>query len=154
MLTYALVAGVLFGYFIVLPAAVRFLVNFNSSEFNVLVQASQFYSFAATILLAMGLIFQVPVLVVGATRLGLVTPRQLRKGRRYAIVACAAIAALLPGDFVTLLLETIPLYVLYEVSILVASLVGGPREADSISTAPVRAEPTVQEMIDHVDPRL
>ena len=54
-------AGVLFGYFVVLPAAVRFFVNFNSSEFNVLVQASQFYSFAATMLLAMGLVFQVPV---------------------------------------------------------------------------------------------
>src|SRR5271166_1441958 len=71
-------AGVLFGYFVVLPAATRFLVNFNSSEFNVLVQASQFYGFAATVLLAMGLFFQVPVVIVGASRLGLVTPRQLR----------------------------------------------------------------------------
>ncbi len=51
------VAGAVFGYFVVLPAAVRFFVNFNSSEFNVLVQASQFYKFAATILLAMGVVF-------------------------------------------------------------------------------------------------
>src|SRR5207302_8675394 len=68
------VAGVLFGYFVVLPAAVHFFQNFNSSEFNVLVQASQFYGFAATVLLAMGLVFQVPVLILGATRLGIVTP--------------------------------------------------------------------------------
>ena len=61
-------AGVLFGYFVVLPAAVRFFVNFNASEFNVLVQASQFYKFAATVLLAMGLVFQVPVVILGATR--------------------------------------------------------------------------------------
>jgi sec-independent protein translocase protein TatC len=116
-------AGVLFGYFVVLPAALRFLVNFNSSEFNIIVQAGPYYQFAATLLLAMGLVFQVPVVVLGATRAGLVTPGQLRRGRRYAIVACAAVAAFLPGDAVTLLLETIPLYLLYEASILLAAFV-------------------------------
>ena len=115
------VIGVCFGYFVVLPAAVRFFVNFNSEQFNILVQASQFYTFAATILLAMGLVFQVPVVILAATRVGLVTPKQLRKNRRYAIVACAAIAALLPGDAITLLLETVPLYVLFEASILLAA---------------------------------
>jgi sec-independent protein translocase protein TatC len=164
-------AGVVFGYFVVLPAAVRFFVNFNSSEFNVLVQASQFYSFAATVLLAMGLVFQVPVLILGATRIGLVTPKQLRKNRRYAIVACAAIAAFLPGDAVTLLLETIPLYVLFEVSILLASFVrradaglsdvdgsndeGGRRsEGNPAANPDEQADPTVKDLIDHVDPRL
>ena len=113
--------GVAFGYFVVLPAALRFLVNFNSSEFNILVQAGPYYQFAATVLLAMGLVFQVPVAILGATRAGLVTPKQLRGARRYAIVACAAVAAFLPGDAITLLLETVPLYLLYEASILVAS---------------------------------
>ncbi len=120
------VAGVLFGYFVVLPSALHFLVNFNSSEFNILVQAGPYYQFAATVLLAMGLLFQVPVAILGATRAGLVTPRQLRRGRRYAIVACAAIAAFLPGDAITLMLETVPLYVLYEASILLASLAERP----------------------------
>ncbi|HEV7585344.1 MAG TPA: twin-arginine translocase subunit TatC [Solirubrobacteraceae bacterium] len=162
-------AGVLFGYFIVLPAAVRFFVNFNSSEFNVLVQASQFYRFAATMLLAMGLIFQVPVAILAATRAGLVTVRQLRHNRRYAIVACAVVAAFLPGDLVTLALETVPLYLLYEASILVATLVdrSSRRSYDAASgegptgppagPAPHRedaAEPTVQEIIDHEDREL
>jgi sec-independent protein translocase protein TatC len=115
------VLGVTFGYFVVLPAAVRFFQNFNSNEFNVLVQANQYYKFAATILLAMGLVFQVPVAILGATRVGIVTPKQLRHNRRYAILACAAVAAFLPGDAVTLLLETVPLYILYEISILLAS---------------------------------
>jgi sec-independent protein translocase protein TatC len=115
------VIGVTFGYFVVLPAAVRFFQNFNSGEFNVLVQANQYYKFAATILLAMGLVFQVPVAILGATRVGIVTPKQLRHNRRYAILACAAVAAFLPGDAVTLLLETVPLYILYEISILLAS---------------------------------
>ena len=83
------IAGVLFGYFVVLPAATRFFVNFNSSQFNIIVQAAPYYRFAATILLAMGLVFQVPVVIVGAVRAGLVTPAQLRKNRRYAILACA-----------------------------------------------------------------
>ena len=70
------VAGVLFGYFVVLPAAVHFFQNFNSSEFNVLVQANQYYKFAATTLLAMGFLFQVPVGIVAVTRAGLITPRR------------------------------------------------------------------------------
>jgi sec-independent protein translocase protein TatC len=161
------VIGVLFGYFVVLPAAVRFFVNFNSAQFNVLVQASTFYKFAATVLLAMGLIFQVPVAILAATRVGLVTVKQLRKNRRYAIVACAAVAAFLPGDAITLVLETVPLYVLYETSILVAAFVdrragtssqggggspGDPPPTSGESAEPTAPEPTVQQIIDHVDP--
>jgi sec-independent protein translocase protein TatC len=166
-------AGVLFGYFVVLPAATRFFVNFNAGEFNVLVQASQYYRFAATVLLAMGLIFQVPVAILAAARAGIVTPRQLRKHRRYAIVVCAAIAALLPGDAVTLLLEIVPLYVLYEASILLASLVersearrrrpssdpptgtsiqgAGHPEGDPAQYPDDATEPHVQELSDHLD---
>jgi len=114
------IAGVTFGYFVVLPAAVRFFQNFNSSEFNVLVQANQYYHFAAVTLLAMGLVFQVPVAILAATRVGIVTTRQLRNNRRYAILACGAVAAFLPSDAVTMLLETVPLYLLFEASLLLA----------------------------------
>jgi sec-independent protein translocase protein TatC len=116
------VAGVAFGYTIVLPAAVHFFQNFNSGQFNVLVQASQYYKFAATTLLAMGLFFQVPVVILAITRAGIVTPRQLRRNRRYAIGVCAAIAALLPSDAITMILETVPLYLLFELSLLVATI--------------------------------
>ena len=116
------VAGVTFGYLVVLPAALHFFQNFNSGEFNVLVQASQYYKFAATTLLAMGLLFQVPVAIIAATRAGLVTPRQLRHNRRYAVLACGLVAAVLPGDAITMLLETVPLYLLFEFSVLVASI--------------------------------
>ena len=115
-------SGVAFGYFVVLPAAVHFLQNFNASQFNVMVQANQYYKFAATVLLAMGLAFQAPVVILGAVRAGLVTPRQLRRHRRYALLLCAAVAAFLPGDAFTLVLETVPLYLLYEASILIASV--------------------------------
>ncbi len=115
-------AGVAFGYVVVLPAALHFFQNFNSDQFNVLVQAGQYYKFAATTLLAMGLLFQVPVAIIAVTRAGLVTPRQLRKNRRYAALACGLVAAVLPGDAITMLLETLPLYLLFEFSVLVASI--------------------------------
>jgi sec-independent protein translocase protein TatC len=149
---------------------VRLFVNFNAGEFNNLVQANQFYKFAATILLAMGLVFQVPVVILGLTRLEVVTVKQLRRSRRYAMVACAAIAAFLPGDVITLLLETVPLYLLYEASILLAAITGWRRRRASeaaeegdmatpaggpaTATAPNTEEPTVQQIIDHTDDEL
>ena len=114
-------AGVAFGYTVVLPAALHFFQNFNSDQFNVLVQANQYYKFAATVLLAMGLLFQIPVAIIAVTRAGLVTPTQLRHNRRYAVLACCGIAAILPGDAITMLLETLPLYILFELSVLIAA---------------------------------
>ncbi len=116
------IAGVTFGYLVVLPAALHFFQNFNSQQFNVLVQASQYYKFAATTLLAMGLLFQVPVAILAVTRAGIVTPRQLRRNRRYAVLACGLVAAVLPGDAITMLLETVPLYLLFELSVMAASI--------------------------------
>jgi sec-independent protein translocase protein TatC len=115
------VAGVVFGYFIVLPAAVHFLQNFNSGSFNVLVQARDYYRFVAITLGLLGLVFQVPVGILAATRAGLVTTRQLRRNRRYAIVLAAVVAAIAPGDVVTMLLVMVPILVLYELSILLAA---------------------------------
>jgi sec-independent protein translocase protein TatC len=115
-------AGVGFGYLVVLPASLHFFQNFNSNQFNVLVQAGQYYKFAATILLAMGLLFQVPVAIVAAVRAGLVTPAQLRRNRRWAVVAVVLVAALIPGDVITMLLETVPLYLLFEASLFVAAI--------------------------------
>jgi sec-independent protein translocase protein TatC len=123
-----LATGVMFGYFVVLPAALHFFQNFNSTEFNVLVQASQYYKFAATTLLAMGLLFQIPVVILAVTRAGVVTPAQLRRNRRYALAACALLAAVLPGDVITMVLEIAPLYLLFEGSVLVAALAARRRD--------------------------
>jgi sec-independent protein translocase protein TatC len=125
-------AGVAFGYSFVLPPALKFLQNFNSDTFDVLVQASAYYRFVALTLLALGLVFQVPVGILAATRLGIVTPAQLRHNRRYAFVACAVVAMILPGtDPVSMLIEMVPLVVLYELSILLASALGRPSAAST-----------------------
>jgi sec-independent protein translocase protein TatC len=118
------VGGVAFGYEVVLPRAIHFLLGFNSSQYNVQVRANSYYSFSCMILAAMGLIFEMPAAVAALTRVGILSARMMRKNRRYAIVVLAAIAALLPGvDPVSMLLEFLPLLVLYELSIWVARLV-------------------------------
>jgi sec-independent protein translocase protein TatC len=117
------IAGVVFAYYMVLPPAISFLQNFNDDSYDILLQARDFYSFEILVLIAMGALFQIPVGILAAVRLGVVTPKQLRQGRRYAWVIIAVIAALLPGqDPVTMLMLMLPLLVLYEGSILFASL--------------------------------
>ena len=116
--------GVVFGYFLVLPAAIGFLQNFNSGEFDVLVQAKSLYSFSILTLIVMGALFQLPVGVLALTRLGVVTPLQLRRNWRYAVVAIAVVAVLLPGtDPVTTCIEMVPMLILYGLSILLATWV-------------------------------
>jgi sec-independent protein translocase protein TatC len=116
-------AGITFGYLVVLPGAVSFLQNFNASSFDTLVQARSYYQFVLLTILATGAFFQIPVAVIALHSAGILSTRQLRKHRRYAIVALAAIALLLPGtDPVTTGLELIPMLVLYELSVLATSL--------------------------------
>jgi len=123
MVPFLFFTGVTFAYFMVLPPAINFLQNFNDDSFDILLQARDFYSFELLVLMAMGVLFQIPVGILAATKLGVVTPQQLRKGRRYALVVIAVMAMLLPGqDPVTMLIMMVPLIVLYEGSILLASL--------------------------------
>ena len=125
------VAGVVFGYFVVLPAATKFLLNFNQHQFNIQVRARDYYSFFTLTLGVMGLIFQLPIGILAITRLGIVTPEQLTQNRRYAYVVLLVIAMLLPGtDPVTMLIEAAPLIVLYELSVLLAKLVGRAPEPE------------------------
>jgi Tat protein translocase TatC len=131
MIPVLFIAGVVFSYFVVMPAAVKFLLHFNENQFNVQVRARDYYSFFATTLLAVGVIFQLPVAILAATRLGIVTPEQLSTNRRYAYLICAIVAAALPGvDPISMLLETAPLIVLYEISIVLARAFGTPAHID------------------------
>ena len=132
------VAGAVFAYFVIVPAALKFLLNFNDSQFNTQIRARDYYSFVLLTMLAAGIVFQVPVGVLGLTRLGIVTPRQLKKNRRYAYLACAVAAAALPGvDPVSMLIEMVPLVLLYELSILLASVFGrsSAEAADRLASA-------------------
>ena len=119
MIPILFIGGVLFAYFLVLPPAIGFLQHFNDQSFDVLVQARDYYKFELLTIVAIGLIFQVPIGMVALNRAGILSAAKLRRTWRYAVVIIAVVAALLPGvDPVTTLLEMIPLLALYLLSIL------------------------------------
>jgi sec-independent protein translocase protein TatC len=134
MVPFLFIAGVVFAYFMVLPNAISFLQNFNADNYDILIQAKDFYKFSITVLIAMGVAFQVPVGILAVTRMGIISTRQLRHSRRYAFLVCAVVAMLLPGqDPVTMLSLLAPLYLLFEGSILLASVLdrrAARKEAD------------------------
>ncbi len=134
------VAGLAFAYFVVMPAAVNFLLGFNDGQFNIQVRARDYYSFFSTTMVAGGLVFQLPLAIIAVVRLGIVRIEQLTANRRYAYLAIAILAAALPGvDPVTMVIEMVPLLVLYELSILLARAFGRPGDSRRV------AEPSTQE---------
>ena len=131
-----LVAGLLFGYYLALPAAAHFLAHYDSSQYRQFIRARDYISFAAKVLLAMAVVFELPIFVVGLTRTGILTTAKLRRNRRvgYFVVACIAVA--LPGvDPVTTMLEGIPLVILYEASIWMSVLLDRRAERAQAATA-------------------
>jgi sec-independent protein translocase protein TatC len=127
-------AGIAFAYFVVMPAALNFLLDFNEGQFNIQLRARDYYSFFSMTEIACGLIFQLPLVIIAVTRLGIVSVEQLSKNRRYAYLVIAIVAAALPGvDPVTMLIEMVPLLVLYELSIVLARVLGRPREGSGMA---------------------
>ena len=121
--TMLLAAGVAFGYWIVLPKAVHFLTNFDQHEFNAQIRAKDYYGFVMTVLLAVGLVFELPIFILALVRLDVLSTSTLRRNRRLGYFIVAVIAVLLPGiDPVTTTMEGIPLVALYEASIWLAVL--------------------------------
>lgn len=113
--------GVGFGHQIALPAAVHFLTNYDSSIYNIQIRASSYYSFALLSLLAVGLVFELPVFILGLVRFRVLTAAKLRRNRRIGYATMAALAVALPGvDPVTTMFEMIPLMLLFEGSIWLA----------------------------------
>jgi sec-independent protein translocase protein TatC len=129
-------AGAAFGYYVVVPSAVRFLYFWASDEVTALPRARSLYPFEMTMMFVMGIIFEMPAAVWILTRLHILSSRVMKKNRRIAIVLLAAGAAALPGtDPVSMLLELLPLLILFEVSILVARGVERARGKDEDAAA-------------------
>jgi sec-independent protein translocase protein TatC len=130
-------AGVVFAYFVVMPPASDFLLSFNGEQFETQLRARDYYTFFATTLLAGGIVFQLPVIVLALVKLRILTIAQLRSNRRYAYLIIAVVAAALPGvDPISMLIEMVPLLLLYELSILLARGIGSPAgsEPDDFTT--------------------
>jgi sec-independent protein translocase protein TatC len=115
------VAGVMFTYWIVLPRALGFLTSYDDQLYDIQIRASYYYTFAAMTLLAGGLAFLMPIFVLALVRLRILTSQRMRSNRRIAYVLLLVFAILLPTvDPVSLAFETLPLIVLYEMSVWLA----------------------------------
>ena len=116
-------AGVVFAYFVVLPAAIDFLTNFDDSIYNVQLRASYYLSFTSLVLLASGLAFEMPIFILALVRIRVLSYDKLRKNRKVGYALMVAFAVLLPTvDPVSLLFEVIPLLILFEASIWLSGL--------------------------------
>ena len=110
--------GLVFGYWVALPAAVHFLTNYDKSLYQIQIRAKDYLSFAAVVLFAVTIVFEVPIVILGLVRIGVLSSAKLRRNRRIGYVVMAAIAVALPGvDPVTTTFEMVPLMLLFEGSI-------------------------------------
>ena len=116
-------AGVAFAYFIVLPAAIDFLTNFDDTLYDVQIRASYYLSFTSLVLLASGIAFEMPIFILALVRIRVLSYEKLRRNRKVGYALMVAFAVLLPTvDPVSLLFETIPLLILFEASIWLSRL--------------------------------
>ncbi|WIY54192.1 twin-arginine translocase subunit TatC [Devosia sp. YIM 151766] len=123
------VLGAAMVYFIVLPMALGFFANMQTEEIRLLAKVSEYLGLAMTLILAFGVCFQLPVVLTLLAQIDLINVEQLKKGRRYAIVGILAVAAFItPPDPISQIGLAIPMYGLYELSILSVRMVQKRRE--------------------------
>jgi len=124
-------AGVAFSFLVITPIVLPFFLGFGTGILQPLIGINQYFGFVAQLSLAFGLIFELPVLVFVLSAMGLIDPRWLLKGWRYALLIIAVISALLtPADVISQLAMAIPVFILYITSVLVAILVTRKRTDD------------------------
>ncbi len=115
--------GLAFGYLVLLPRAIHWLTNYDQAQFHILIRAQDYYRFVSTVLLGVVCVFELPIVILGLVHLGVLTSRRLRKNRRLGYFIVAVIALALPGpDPVTTALELLPMWILFEGSIWLATL--------------------------------
>jgi len=124
------VVGALFCQYFVLPFAMKFLIGFAGNDLVPIVTIGKYVDLCAKLLLAFGLIFQLPLIIMLLARLGIVTPKFLTKNRKYAILIAFILAAVLTPtpDAFNMILMAVPMTVLYEVGIILARIMGKNRE--------------------------
>jgi len=123
------IGGALFGYFFVFPWGFKFFIGFASDTIRPLPSMKEYFGFSAKLLLAFGLVFELPLVLTFMSKLGIVSVDFLKKNRKYAILLIFSGAAILtPPDVITQIMMALPLMVLYEISIIGAKLFGKRKE--------------------------
>jgi sec-independent protein translocase protein TatC len=123
--TLLFIAGVALAYFLVLPLTLKFLFGLEAESLTPMITVSEYFGFVTSMCLAFGGVFEVPIVIVGLSAMGIVSPQALGKFRRYAVVISYGAAAIItPGDLLTTTIAlAIPLYLLYEVSVAVSYII-------------------------------
>jgi len=125
-------AGALFGYLVVFPYGFKFFVSFATEDIQALPSVKQYFSFAIRLLLAFGLVFEMPIVVLFLTKIGLITPDKMKKFRKFAILGSFVLAAILtPPDVATQLMMALPIIILYEISIFLSKTMYRKKEGKS-----------------------
>jgi len=125
-------AGALFGYLVVFPYGFKFFVSFATEDIQALPSVKQYFSFAIRLLLAFGLVFEMPVVVLFLTKIGLITPDSMKKFRKFAILCAFILSAILtPPDVATQLMMALPIIILYEISIFLSKAIYRKKEGES-----------------------
>lgn len=121
--------GAAFAFRGVLPLGMRFLLSFSKSYITPMITLNSYVSFLGKMITAFGLMFELPLVVLFLSKIGIVTPEIMKKGRRYAIVGIFIIAAILtPPDVVSQIMLAVPILILYEVSVWISVVVTRKRE--------------------------
>ena len=134
--------GALFGYFVVFPYGFKFFIGLATEDIQALPSVKQYFSFSTRLLLAFGLVFELPVVVFFLTKIGIINPDLMKKNRKFAILGSFAVAAILtPPDVATQAMMALPLIVLYEISIIVSRGAYKKRKED----APANSQSSVSD---------
>jgi len=129
--TILFVGGGLFGYLIVFPFGFKFLLGYANEYIQALPSVKEYFSFSSKLLLAFGIVFELPVLIFFLSRIGLVTVPFLTKNRKYAILLTFVMGSILtPPDPLTQCMMAGPLILLYEIGIIIARIASKKREAE------------------------
>jgi sec-independent protein translocase protein TatC len=121
--TFLMLAGMAFGYFVALPNILDFLLHFDADQYDTQIRAREYFGFTSLLLLGFGVMFELPVFILGLVRLGVLSSATLRRNRRIGYGLCVITVVLLPGvDFVSMALQALPVVVLFELSIWLAVL--------------------------------
>lgn len=123
------VGGAMLAFFLVLPVGLKFFLSFAQEALQPVITIDRYFSFAVQVTLMFGFVFETPLVILVLTYVGVLSPRTLRRYRRHAIVAMAIISAVLtPADIFSMLFMLVPLYLLFEISVALATVIERRRE--------------------------
>jgi len=124
-------AGVFMAFFVVMPMGLKFLLSFQTESLKPMITIREYIKFATNMSLVFGAVFELPLVIIILTKIGVVTPQTLRARRRYAVLTILVFSAVLtPADVVTMLMMSIPLVLLFEVSLWLSALIYRKQESE------------------------